>query len=187
MKEPALKKHYREVVAKKFLERMMKKNVHMVPRLEKIIVNSALSADSDKTWVEEVVREIGLITGRKPIVILSQKSISNFKLRAGVPNGVKVTLRGDGMYEFLYRVIAVVLPMIRDFRGLRAKLDGRGNYTLGIQDHSIFPEINVDREKKSIGMDITFVTSALSDEEGRELLELMGMPFMKRAAAAVVK
>jgi large subunit ribosomal protein L5 len=160
------------------------KNIHCVPKLEKIVINSAISADSDKSWIEEVVREIGLIGAQKPVIVLSKKSISNFKLRAGVPNGAKVTLRGNAMYEFAYRLISVALPRIRDFRGLRAKFDGRGNYTLGIQDDSIFPEIGVDRERKNIGMDITFVTNTESDEECRELLESLGMPFQKRSQTA---
>jgi large subunit ribosomal protein L5 len=160
------------------------KNVHRVPKLVKVIINSAISADSDKARIEEVLKEVGLIAGQKPITILSKRSISNFKLRAGVPNGIKVTLRGDAMYEFVYRLVSIALPRIRDFRGLRAKFDGRGNYTLGIQDDSIFPEVGVDRERKSVGMDITFVTNTNSDKECHELLESLGMPFQKRRQVA---
>jgi large subunit ribosomal protein L5 len=183
-KIPALKRHYVDVIAKNLLSRMACKNVHRVPKLVRVIINSAISAESDKARIEEVLKEVGLIAGQKPITILSKKSISNFKLRAGVPNGIKVTLRGDAMYEFVYRLTSIALPRIRDFRGLRAKFDGHGNYTLGIQDDSIFPEVGVDRERKSVGMDITFVTSADSDRECHELLEALGMPFQKRRQAA---
>lgn len=183
---PALKRYYVDVIAKNFLGSMVCKNVHRVPKLVKVIINSAISAESDKSRIEEVQKEIGLIAGQKPITVLSKRSISNFKLRAGVPNGIKVTLRGDAMYEFVYRLVSVALPRIRDFRGLRAKFDGRGNYTLGIQDDSIFPEVGVDRERKSVGMDITFVTSADCDKECHELLEALGMPFQKRRQVAEV-
>ncbi|MDR1437951.1 MAG: 50S ribosomal protein L5 [Puniceicoccales bacterium] len=184
MKKPALRQHYQEVVVGKFLAKMKQKNVHCVPKLEKIVINSAIRAESDKSWIEEVIREIGLIAGQRPVIVRSKKSISNFKLRAGVPNGAKVTLRGTAMYEFLRRLVDIALPMIRDFRGLSAKFDGSGNYTLGIEDHSIFPESSMDREKRSIGMDISFVTSTSSDQDCKELLGMLGMPFQKRTQAA---
>ncbi|MDR1457076.1 MAG: 50S ribosomal protein L5 [Puniceicoccales bacterium] len=179
-KIPALRRYYADVIVKDFLDRIACRNAHRVPKLVKVVINSAISAESDKAWIEEILKEVGMIAGRKPVITHSKRSISNFKLRAGVPNGVKVTLRGDAMYEFVYRLISVALPRIRDFRGLRAKFDGQGNYTLGIQDDSIFLEVGVDRERKSVGMDITFVTSTSSDVECHELLESLGMPFQKR-------
>lgn len=182
MRKPALREYYESSVKPELKKKHGYTNVHLIPKLEKVVVNSAISSDADKAWIEEVSKEIGQITGRKPMVCLSKKSISNFKLRQGVPNGVKVTLRGDAMYEFVYRLLSIALPLIRDFRGLRTRLDGAGNYTLGIQDHTIFPEINVDRERKNIGMDITFVTTAATDAEGFDLLELLGVPFLKRSS-----
>ncbi|MDR0428796.1 MAG: 50S ribosomal protein L5 [Puniceicoccales bacterium] len=181
MNDPALRQHYQKVVIGQLLEKMTHKNVHRVAKLEKIVINSAIRSESDKSWIEELSKDIGLIAGQKPLIVQSKKSISNFKLRAGVPNGVKVTLRGRNMYEFFRRLVDIALPMIRDFRGLKAKFDGSGNYTIGIQDHSIFPEISVDRERRSIGMDITFATNVTSDPQCREFLEMMGMPFQKRA------
>jgi large subunit ribosomal protein L5 len=155
-------------------------NRHDVPKLEKIVVNSAINSSCDKSYVEDLSKDIGLITGQKPVVVVAKKSISNFKLRKGMPNGVKTTLRGETMYDFFLRLICISLPIVRDFRGVSSKMDGRGNYTLGITDHTIFPEINVDREKKTIGMDISFVTTAKTDDEGRDLLRLLGMPFKKK-------
>ncbi|MDR2576539.1 MAG: 50S ribosomal protein L5 [Puniceicoccales bacterium] len=184
MKKPTLQQYYEEVVRKKLCEGGRYANVHEVPAIEKIVVNSAISADAEKTWAEEVAREIGLIVGQQPVVIRARKSISNFKLRAGIPNGVKVTLRGRKMYEFLFRLLSVALPRIRDFRGLSTRFDGHGNYTFGLQEHSIFPEINVDRERRAIGMDISFVTTAHTNEEAMELLSLMGVPFVRRATGS---
>ncbi|MDR2668180.1 MAG: 50S ribosomal protein L5 [Puniceicoccales bacterium] len=185
MKKSDLQCYYDDVVRKKLCEKYGYGNVHVVPKLEKISINSAIGADAEKSVAEEVVKEIAMLAGQKPIVVRARKSISNFKLRAGMPNGVKVTLRGSLMYHFFCRLVKVALPMIRDFRGLAPRFDGRGNYTLGIRDHSIFPEISIDRERRAIGMDITFVTTAETDGEGRDLLELMGMPFVKRQSAAV--
>lgn len=176
----ALRERYDTVIVKELKEKYGYKNVHLIPKLEKVVINSALSADADKNWIAEVSKEIGLIAGQSPVVCQSRKSISNFKLRKGVPNGVKVTLRGERMYEFLYRLLVVALPLIRDFRGLKTRMDGFGNYTLGIQDHTIFPEITIDRDRKAVGMDITFVTTAKQDEAALKLLELFGFPFLKR-------
>lgn len=159
------------------------KNIHQVPAIEKIVINSGINAESDKAWIAEVTKEITNIAGQKAVVTRSRKSIANFKLKENMPNGVMVTLRGERMYEFLYRLIAVAMPMIRDFRGLSRRLDGQGNYTIGIKDHTIFPEITVDTNRKNIGMDITIVTTAENDEHGRELLRMMGIPFRKDSNA----
>lgn len=187
MKQPALKEHYEQVVVRELIKKHGYGNVHVVPKLEKVVINSAISADAEKTWIAEVTKEIGLIAGQKPKLCLSRKSISNFKLKQGVPNGLKVTLRGRAMYEFVFRLLAVALPLIRDFRGLKARLDGSGNYTLGIQDYTIFPEISVDRDRRAVGMDVTFVTTTSRDEEALSLLELLGFPFFKRSATAVAR
>lgn len=157
-------------------------NPHVVPTLEKIVINSAIRSDASKEWVPEVVKEIAKIAGQQPVVVKAGKSIANFKLRAGQPNGVKVTLRGAAMWDFLYKFIAVVLPSIRDFRGVGNRFDGAGNYSYGVADHTIFPEVTVDPGRKNIGMDITIVTTAKDDKSGRELLKLLGMPFRKNAA-----
>lgn len=178
-KKPALKKHYLEGVMKDLMSSRGYKNSHQVPVIEKVVVNSAINSSADKNYITDLSKDMGLITGQKPIVTKAKKSISNFKLRQGMPNGVKVTLRGNDMYEFLCRLLSIALPAIRDFRGVPNKLDGRGNYTIGITDHSIFPEITVDPNRSNIGMDITIVTTAETDEEGKELLSLMGLPFRK--------
>ena len=136
----------------------------------------------DKNGVIELRNDIASIAGQSPVVVKAKVSVSNFKLREGMPVGVKVTLRGNGMWDFLLRLIAIALPNIRDFRGVPSKLDGNGNYTLGIIDHSIFPEINVERQRVNTGMDICIVTTAKSDEEGTELLKLLGMPFRKHSS-----
>jgi len=154
-------------------------NPHQVPGVKKIVINSGFSATADKNHVAYVNDEIGKIAGQRPVTTKAKLSISNFKLREGQPIGCKVTLRGRAMYEFLNRLIQVALPCIRDFRGVPAKLDGQGNYTLGVADHSIFPEISADGTNAMIGMDICINTSATSDDEGRELLALFGMPFRK--------
>jgi large subunit ribosomal protein L5 len=187
MKKPVLLQCYEETVRSELRRSRCYGNIHEVPVLEKIVINSAIGADAEKTWIDEVVKEITLIAGQRAVITRARKSISNFKLREGVPNGVKATLRNRLMYEFFYRLISIALPLIRDFRGVGLKLDGRGNYTIGLQDHSIFPEISVDRDRKNIGMDITFVTTAKTDAEAVEFLRLMGMPFVKRTGSAVVK
>jgi len=155
------------------------RNRHQVPYIEKVVINSGISTSLDKSAVEETASEIALVAGQKGIITIARKSISNFKLREGSPVGIKVTLRGNAMYEFLYRLLSVALPGVRDFRGVSTRFDGHGNYNLGISDHTIFPEVNMESKRRTIGMDITIVTSAESDEEGSSLLELMGMPFRK--------
>jgi large subunit ribosomal protein L5 len=155
-------------------------NVRCIPKIEKVMINSAIDAGADKTQVQDVQKDISLIAGQKAVITKAKKSISNFKLRQGMPVGAKVTLRGNKMYEFLLKFIAVSLPRIRDFRGIANKFDGRGNYTIGIVDHTIFPEINIDRDRKVIGMDISFVTTANTDKEGHALMSKFGMPFRKK-------
>lgn len=163
-------------------------NPHTVPTLEKIVISSGLRSESTKDWVQEVAKEIAKISGQQPVITKAKKSIANFKLREGQANGVKVTLRGANMWDFLYKFIAVVLPSIRDFRGVSAKFDGAGNYNYGVADHTIFPEVTVDTNRKSnIGMDITIVTTATDDNSGRELLKLLGMPFRKPSAQKVAE
>ena len=153
-------------------------NVHQIPRIEKIVVNMGVSASLEKGAIEDAAKDLAQITGRKPVISKSRKSIANFKLRENVPIGCRVTLRRDAMYEFFDRLVAVTLPRIRDFRGTSPRsFDGRGNYSLGIADQTVFPEIELDKIKRQQGMDITIVTSAQNDEEARELLKLMGMPF----------
>lgn len=157
------------------------KNVHQIPKLEKIVLNMGLGdAVQDVKIIEKAVQEITLITGQKPLVNKARKSIASFKLREGMPVGCSVTLRGARMYEFMDRLINAVLPRVRDFRGVSAKgFDGRGNYTMGMTDQTVFPEINYDVIDKLRGMNITFVTTAKTDEEGRSLLTAFGMPFRK--------
>lgn len=180
MNESILKEYYSKVVAPELTKSHGYKNQHLIPRLEKMVVNSAIGSDWDKNLIADVERDIGAICCQKPVIVKAKKSISNFKLRKGMPNGFKVTLRGHSMYEFFYKLISIALPAVRDFRGVSNKLDGRGNYTLGIVDHTIFPEVTVDKERKIVGMDITFVTSARTDNEGRDLLRLFGVPFRKK-------
>jgi large subunit ribosomal protein L5 len=153
-------------------------NVHQVPRIEKIVVNMGVSASLEKGAVEDAAKDLSLITGRKPVISKSRKSIANFKLRENQPIGCRVTLRRDVMYEFFDRLVATALPRIRDFRGISTRsFDGRGNYSLGVGDQTIFPEIELDKIKRQQGMDITIVTSAPTDAEALDLLKLMGMPF----------
>src|SRR5512140_3003883 len=159
-------------------------NPHMIPRMEKIVVNMGISASLEKSAVDDAAKDLALITGRKPAISKSRHNIANFKLREGLPIGCRVTLRRDAMYEFLDRLIATALPRIRDFRGLSTRsFDGRGNYSLGVGDQTIFPEIELDKIKRQQGMDITIVTSARSNDEALELLKLMGMPFAEPAKA----
>ncbi|WP_343219087.1 50S ribosomal protein L5 [Cerasicoccus maritimus] len=175
-----LKKHYNDVVVPELKKSQGYANAHQVPKVTKVVINSGFNATKDKNWAAEVQKEISSIAGQHAVMTKASKSVSNFKLREGMPIGVKVTLRGERMYDFLFRLIAVALPNIRDFRGISRKLDGQGNYTLGVTDSTIFPEISADTGgREAIGMDITIVTSADSDDEGRELLQLMGMPFRK--------
>lgn len=159
-------------------EKRKYQNVHQVPHIEKIVVNMGVSASLEKGAVDDAARDLALITGRKPVVSRSRKSIANFKLRENQPIGCRVTLRRDAMYEFFDRLVAAALPRIRDFRGTSTRsFDGRGNYSLGISDQTIFPEIELDKIKRQQGMDITIVTSAPTDAEALDLLKLMGMPF----------
>ena len=181
---PVLKKMYVEKVVPTLEKVLNHNNPHNVPNLEKIVISSGIRSENSKEWVQEVVKEIAKIAGQQPVVTKSRKSIANFKLRAGQPNGVMVTLRGDRMWEFLYKFITIVLPSIRDFRGVGTRLDGHGNYSYGIADHTIFPEVTVDPNRKALGMDITIVTTAKTDDEGRELLKQLGMPFRKPNAEA---
>lgn len=171
--------HYKAEVVPRMREKFHYRNAMQVPKLEKVIVNMGLGEAIENIKIlESASEEIGLITGQKPIITKARKSISNFKLRAGVPIGVKVTLRRDRMYAFLDKLLGVALPRVRDFKGVSPKgFDGRGNYTLGIKEQIIFPEINYDKIDKIKGMNITIVTSARTDEEGLELLRLLGIPF----------
>ena len=171
--------HYKEEVVPKMREKFRYRNPMQVPRLSKIIINMGLGEAIDNIKVlDSAVEEVGLISGQKAVVTKARKSISNFKLRAGVPIGVKVTLRRERMYHFLDKLMGVALPRVRDFKGVSPKgFDGRGNYTVGVREQIIFPEINYDKIDKIRGMNITIVTTARSDEEGLELLRLLGMPF----------
>jgi large subunit ribosomal protein L5 len=184
-KVPELKQFYLQNVVPQLQKSRGYKNIHQIPKVTKVVINSGVSAQLDKGAVEEVAKELSSIAGQKAVVTKSRQSISNFKLRENQPIGAKVTLRGPIMWEFLYRLIYVALPNIRDFRGVGNKLDGKGNYNLGISDTTIFPEITVDGHKRTLGCDIVIVTTATSDEEGHELVKLLGMPFRKRESASV--
>jgi large subunit ribosomal protein L5 len=185
MAHSVLQEKYINEVIPKLMEQRKYKNRMQVPKLEKIVINVGINAAAEKQAIEETVHEIRIVTGQKPIVTLSKKSISNFKLRKNQPVGVKVTMRGRMMYEFLERFVGTALPRIRDFRGVPARsFDGRGSYTLGVDDHTIFPEIEIDKIKRNIGMNITFVTSANTNDEAKALLTLLGMPFSDKKAAA---
>ena len=176
-----LKDSYLNDVTNAMMEEFSYKSVMEVPKLEKIVVNMGIGDAKDNAKsLESAVSELTLIVGQKPVITNAKKSVSNFKVREGMPVGAKVTLRGSKMYEFADRLLNVALPRVRDFRGVSGKaFDGRGNYTLGIKEHLIFPEIEYDKVERSRGMDIIFVTTAKTDEECRELLRLMGMPFEK--------
>ena len=181
MYTPRLKTKYSEEIVARLREKYSYKSVMQVPKLEKICLNQGLGdAVTDKKIVEQACDEMTLITGQKAVATKSKKDISNFKLRKGMPIGARVTLRGDKMYEFLDRFITSSLPRVRDFRGINPKgFDGRGNYNLGIKEQIIFPEIDIDKVNKITGMDITFVTSAPTDEEAMSLLTEFGLPFKK--------
>ena len=177
---PSLQKKYKEEIVAKLMKDFGYKSVMQVPVLKKITINQGMGqAVADKKLIEVAQQELTLITGQKALLTDSRKDISNFKLRKGMPIGVKVTLRGARMYEFLERLIAVSLPRIRDFKGINQKLDGRGNYTLGIKEQIIFPEIDIDKITKVLGMEITFTTSTEKDEEAFALLREFGLPFKK--------
>ncbi len=177
--KPRLLEYYHSEVKKKMMEKFHYDNVMEVPRLVKVVINMGLGeAVHNIKLLDSAVEELALITGQRPVVTKAKKSISNFKLRKGMPIGVKVTLRGDRMYYFIDKLFNVALPRVRDFRGISPKgFDGRGNYTLGIREQIIFPEINYDKIEKIKGMNITFVTTAETDEEAFWLLKLLGMPF----------
>lgn len=174
-----LEEKYNSLVKDELVKKFNYKSIMQVPHLEKIVVNvGAGDAVADSKVIDQIVKELATITGQKPVVTKAKKSIANFKLREGTPIGVKVTLRGDYMYAFFDRLVSIALPRVRDFRGVsRNSFDGRGNYTLGIQEQIIFPEINIDSITKILGMNITFVTSAKTDEEGYALLKEFGLPF----------
>jgi large subunit ribosomal protein L5 len=180
--KPRLAKHYEEKVRKALMEKFSYSSVMQVPRFQKIVVNMGVGeAITDQKLLDAAMNELGQIAGQKPAVRRAKKAISNFKLREGLPIGCAVTLRGARMYEFFDRLINVAIPRIRDFRGLSPRsFDGRGNYNMGLTEQIIFPEINYDKVGKVRGMDVTIVTSARNDEEGRELLRLMNMPFRQR-------
>ncbi len=184
-----LLKEYRERVVPALKEKHGYKNLHQVPRVEKVVINACIGSSTDvKQALEDAKQEIGMITGQKPAETRAKKSISNFKLRKDQAIGAKATLRGARMYEFLERLIKAGLPRIRDFRGVSPKsFDGNGNYTLGVSDQSIFPEVELDKIKRNIGFDVTIVTSARTNEEAKSLLSELGMPFsdkLKLAEAA---
>lgn len=178
MAETTLSKDYKERIVPELTEEFKYTTPMQVPRLTKIVINQGLGgATQDKKIIETAINELTAITGQKAVPTLSKKDISNFKLRKKMPIGAMVTLRREKMYEFLERLVRVALPRIRDFKGINSKLDGRGNYTLGITEQIIFPEINIDNVPKLQGMNITFVTSAETDEEGLALLKKFGLPF----------
>jgi len=177
---PTLKKVYLEKIQGNLQKEFGYKSKMQVPRIEKIVINQGIGkAVADKKLIETAINELTLIAGQKAIATHSKKDISNFKLRKGVPVGVRVTLRRDKMYEFLERLISAALPRIRDFQGFNTKLDKRGNYTFGIQEQIIFPEIEIDKITTMMGMDITIVTTANTDQEGFALLKEFGFPFKK--------
>src|SRR5476649_1386391 len=176
---PVLKKLYLEQVVPALVQSRGYKNKHQVPKLVKINLNTGIDAEADKNQIADTARDMAVIAGQKPVLAKTRKAISNFKLKPNQIVGCHVTLRGDAMWEFFYRLLAVALPTIRDFRGVSPKLDGQGNYNLGITDFAIFPEITVENVKKTMGLDITIVTTAETDDEGRELLKLLGMPFRR--------
>ena len=181
MSSTNLKKQYDEKIMPALTKEFSYTTPMQVPRLKKIVINEGLGeATQDKKVIETAINELTAITGQKAVATLSKKDISNFKVRKKMPIGARVTLRRERMYEFLERLIRVALPRIRDFKGIEGKLDGRGNYTLGITEQIIFPEINIDNISKLMGMNITFVTSANTDEEGYALLKQFGLPFKNK-------
>ena len=179
---PRLKKEFEKVVSKSLITEFSYKNTMQVPRVKKIILSRGVgSAVADKKLVDQAVEELTLISGQKAVPTLSKKDVASFKLRKGMPIGAKVTLRGNKMFEFLDRLISIALPRVRDFQGIKPSgFDGRGNYTLGVTEQIIFPEIDIDKVNKISGMDITFVTSASTDNEAKSLLSLIGLPFKKK-------
>ncbi|GAB3924047.1 MULTISPECIES: 50S ribosomal protein L5 [Larkinella] len=179
MATPRLKEKYTNEIVAQLKEKFQYKSIMQVPKLSKIVVNKGIGAAvADKKLVDVGVEELTMITGQKAVATIAKKAVSNFKLREGMPIGAKVTLRGEKMYEFLDRLTAVALPRVRDFKGISDKgFDGNGNYTFGVQEQIIFPEITIDKVSRISGMDITFVTTANTDEESFALLKALGMPF----------
>ena len=175
---PEMKTKYREEIAPALMKEFGYKSIMQVPKLQKIVLNQGVGqAVADKKLIENALEELTIIAGQKAVLTRSRKDISNFKLRKGMPVGLRVTLRKDRMYEFLERLIVVSLPRIRDFKGINEKFDGQGNYSLGITEHIIFPEIDIDKISKILGLEISFVTSTKSDEEAHALLKAFGLPF----------
>ena len=179
---PRLLAKYNEEVIPSLTEKFGFSSVMRVPRIEKIVISQGIGeAVADKKLVDSAVDDLSLIAGQKAVATTSKKDVSNFKLRKGMPIGTKVTLRGERMYEFLDRLISIALPRTRDFKGVPSKgFDGRGNFNMGVKEHIIFPEIDIDKVNKILGMDITIVTSAPNDEEGKALLDAFGFPFTKK-------
>ena len=176
--KPRLYEKFVKEVQPALVAKRQYKNVHQVPRMEKIVVNMGVSASLEKGAIDDAAKDLMMITGRKPVISMSRKAIANFKLRENQPIGCRVTLRREAMYEFFDRLVAAALPRIRDFRGTSTRsFDGRGNYSIGISDQTIFPEIELEKIKRQQGMDITIVTSAPTDAEAMDLLKMMGMPF----------
>ena len=183
---PRLKQKYRDEVVAELTKQFSYANPMQVPRLVKISINKGVGdATQDKKVLDDAIEEIRRITGQQPVTAQARKSVSNFKLREGMPIGVHVTLRGDRMWEFMDRLVTLALPRVRDFKGVPDRsFDGRGNYTLGVKEQIIFPEIDVDKTPRISGMDVTFVTTAKTDEEAQALLKLLGMPFVRRGEEA---
>lgn len=181
---PRLKEKYRKEIVPALQTKFAYKNTMMVPKLKKICINQGVGdAVSDKKMIDHAINDLTTITGQKAVPTRSRKDISNFKLRKGVPIGVRITLRGDRMYEFLDRLVSVALPRTRDFRGVSPKgFDGRGNFTFGVKEHIIYPEMDIDKVNKILGMDITFVTSAETNEEAHALIKEFGFPFTQQKA-----
>jgi large subunit ribosomal protein L5 len=176
-----LYKKYAEEVMPALKQKHNFANVHQIPKFVKIVVNMGVSASNEKGAIEDAAKDLTQLTGRKPVISKSKKDVANFKLRKNQPIGCRVTLRGDTMYEFFDRLVATALPRIRDFRGLSPrKFDGRGNYTFGVPDQTIFPEIELEKIKRQQGMDITIVTTAATDAQALDLLKLMGFPFAEK-------
>lgn len=176
--KPRFFQKYLDEIRPAFMAKDEFKNIHQVPKLEKIVINMGVSSTLEKGALDNAALDLEKISGRKPVYCLARKAVSNFKLRVGYPIGCKVTLRSHVMYEFYDRLVSAALPRIRDFRGISPKaFDGRGNYSLGVSDQSIFPEIEIDKVKRQQGMDITIVTTANNNEDAKTLLTLMGMPF----------
>jgi large subunit ribosomal protein L5 len=170
--------YYKKEVVEQFMKGGRYTNRMQVPKVEKVVLNMGVNSSHDKDVIQEAQQELATITGQKPVVTKAKKSIANFKVREGMAVGVKVTLRGQRMYEFLERFCNAALPRIRDFRGVNPRgFDGRGSYTMGVKDQTIFPEVELDKIKHNLGMDVTIVTSANTDAEAKELLKLLGIPF----------